>query len=80
MPCEKVSRAWLTGIDPLLSSMTVRFAETRFNAIGSPLKSQMAFVTSRVTLRHAQAQVELNNYRVRPGRNVHDAKLVEASR
>jgi hypothetical protein len=33
-----------------------------------------------VTLRHAQAQVELNNYRVRPGRDVHDTKLVEASR
>jgi hypothetical protein len=63
-----------------LSCVTVRFAKTRFNAIGSPLQSLMAFVTTRVTLRHAHAQGELNNNSVRPGRDVHNTKLVEASR
>jgi hypothetical protein len=33
-----------------------------------------------VTLGHIQAQVELNNYRVRPRHDVHDTKLVETSR
>lgn len=52
----------------------------RLKDVMSPAPVLRLDASEVVTLRHAHAQVELNNDRVRPGVDVHDMKLVEASR